>query len=237
MRCSNVWSCPLFLASAALGLTGCRPMSADLEPAATAETIPRDDDAAQASEHGLAIVAEATTWPGEGFITQRVTPLRVTITNGSDRMVLIHYRDIELVGSSGQRYRALPPIQINGTVDSMDPHIHAVEPGLEYRDFAVADRYVPAYPGIRTFNGAFAYDRDYYQTYYPHWHFEEALPTPEMILAALPEGVIEPGGYVSGWLYFHKVDAAEAKVQLHADLHPVDDEAPIAELWIPFRTE
>lgn len=228
-------SCLLALtASALVAAVSCRPVQADLTPARDADRV-GPQSAARDSDAGLSMVAEATSWPGDSFITQRVTPLRVTITNDSDEMVLLHYRDIELVGTSGKRYHALPPVEVEGTVDTMEPHARAVQPGLEYRNFALADRYVPAYPGIRTYNGPFAYDRDYYKTYYPHWDFEEALPTPEMILSALPEGVIEPGGYVSGWLYFDKVDDDEAKVQLQAALQPIDPGAPLAKLSIPFR--
>lgn len=222
--------------TALIALTGCRTVGPQLDPAPEASELAGKEDAAWAREEGLSVVAEATTWPGDAFIGQRVTPLRVTIRNEGDEMALVRYRDFEIIGASGRRYHALPPVSVEGTVDTIDPAPSAVTPGLEHDNFALADRYVPAYPGIRRYNGPFAYDHDYYATYYPHWDFEERLPTPEMIVAALPEGVVEPGGYVSGWLYFDKVSDDEPRVRLSIAMRAVDDE-PLARLQIPFSTK
>jgi hypothetical protein len=70
----------------------------------------------------------------------------------------------------------------------------------------------------------------------PSWNFEERLPTPEMVGAALPEGVLNPGGYISGWLYFEKVDDDESRVQLRASMRNIEEE-PIARLTVPFATK
>lgn len=221
------------LAAVTGGLPACRPVGSQLEPAPGANELAGDEDAAWARDEAVSIVAEATGWPGDAFITQRVTPLRVTVRNEGDEMMVVRYRDFEVVGTGGRRYHALPPLAVDGTVDTLDPAPDAIAPGLEYDNFALADRYVPAYPGIRRYNGPFAYDHDYYATYYPHWDFEERLPTPEMIAAALPEGIVEPGGFVTGWLYFDKVQDAEREVKLRAELRAVDDER-IASVEIPF---
>ena len=43
-----------------------------------------------------------------------------------------------------------------------------------------------------------------------------ALPTPEMLERALPEGVLEPGRTTSGFLYFERAPAAPARLELTA---------------------
>jgi len=57
------------------------------------------------------------------------------------------------------------------------------------------------------YGGAFPFDRGYYGEYYGQFlgfgHIE--LPTGDMIQQAAPEGVLEPGGRISGFVYFERV--------------------------------
>lgn len=215
-------------------LAGCRAMGSGLEPAAHAEIVPALDRAARVDAGNITLIAQSVPWPGDEVITQRVTPLRVTIENRGDEPVLIRYGDFKLVGRSGMAYRALPPLMISGTVDVATPRGAVVQPGFEYHRFGVARRYGPAYPGVAVYQGPFDYDRYYHDVYYGYWDVKQELPTPEMVVVALPEGVLEPGGYVTGWLYFQRIDDDEVQVRFMADLRDPDDRAPVAELEIPF---
>jgi hypothetical protein len=47
---------------------------------------------------------------------------------------------------------------------------------------------------------------------------EIVLPTEEILERALPEGVIDPGGQVEGFLHFAKVDVEESRDRFRADL-------------------
>jgi hypothetical protein len=220
----------LFLA---ISLAGCAS-TGDLAPAETARAVPALDRAARVDVNEITLIAQSVAWPGEALIAQRVTPLRVTISNNGQEPVLIRYGDFKLIGSSGMAYRALPPLAISGTVDVATPRGAVIQPGFEHHRFGVASRYGPAYPGVEVYRGSFDYDRYYHDTYYGHWDVKQRLPTPEMVAVALPEGVIEPGGYVTGWLYFQKVDDDEIQVRFLADLRDPADGAPVAELEIPF---
>ncbi len=214
--------------------SACGPSGSRLMPVAEARAD-HDEHAAIAHDGGVTVVVEATPWPGDAFISERVFPLRVTVSNLCDRPVTVRYRDFELV-SEHRRYPALPPFDIGGTVPTIDPRPDIVHPTVEHEGFAIADRYVPFYPGIRSYNGPFSYDHDYHATYFPHWQDREVLPTPEMIAAALPEGVVEPKGYVTGWLYFGGTVGEHRRVTLQASLGSPDDRR-VARLVIPFERE
>jgi hypothetical protein len=76
------------------------------------------------------------------------------------------------------------------------------------------------------------YDPFYYDTYYPQWQVN--LPTSEMIELAIPEGVIEPGGSVSGFLYFQPISGDLDRVTFKADLMDGDDGQRLGALELPF---
>ncbi|QDG49522.1 hypothetical protein FIV42_01850 [Persicimonas caeni] len=48
----------------------------------------------------------------------------------------------------------------------------------------------------------------YYSRYYP-LYAEYQLPTGEMLVRALPEGVIDPGGRITGFVYFEDLESIE----------------------------
>lgn len=223
----------LLIAGAAVVL-GCQSKSADLEPAKDASVVPTLEDAAAAEMNRIGVVASAERWPGEAYITERLTPIRVTITNESDDEVHIRYRDFRLVGESGITYRVLPPLSVRGSVDVSTSPGPALFPGFDYEGFVVADPLGAAYPGVGVYEGTFDYDDFYHDAYYAYWDLEQNLPTPEMIAAALPEGVILPGGFVAGWLYFQKIDDDEESVSFEAMLHG-PDEQDAAAIAIPFE--
>ncbi len=222
------------IALVATCVMGCRTMSADLEPAASADSVPELDNAARADNQNLTVVADVADWPGDAYITQAVTPLRVTVTNRGQQPVRVRLEDFALVGNSGRIYRALPPLSITGTVDVVDGR-RLMSPGFEYDHFLVSRRYSTMYPNVGVYDGP--YDRDFesFDYYDGYWDVEQRLPTPEMITAALPEGVIEPGGFVTGWLYFQKL-GDEERVWFQANLRS-PDEQPVAELQIPFDAD
>jgi hypothetical protein len=64
------------------------------------------------------------------------------------------------------------------------------------------------YPWSPAFAGSFVSDRWYYDRYRPVFRRVE-LPTGDMVPKALPEGVVDPGGRASGFLYFEEVGDVE----------------------------
>jgi len=218
-------------------LMACQPVRADLEPATAADEVAFLDHAAHDEDGAFEIIAQPAPWPGDAVITQAVTPLRIQIRNHGDVPAEIHLENIALVSDTGRIHHAVPAVAMEGAVHTMEPPRQVIEPGFEADRFTVAGRYRRANPRLRNYNGPFRHDVPYYRRYYNTWSTTEALPTPEMIQCALPEGVLEAGGQVAGWLYFEPVGDAE-KVHLTAELFPTneDPDSPLAQLHVPFRT-
>jgi hypothetical protein len=83
--------------------------------------------------------------------------------------------------------------------------------------------------------GPFDFDWDYYPTYYRVWGVH--LPTRDMIRHAIPEGVLENGGRLSGFLYFPKVDRRhqEEGLKFSIDLVDASTQEHIGQITIPFE--
>lgn len=216
--------------SAAWSLSGCGARS-DLVPGPGAQPAPPGPGkGAVGSAHGVTIEARSDAWSGFPPNLDRVTPLLVTIENDGRVPLRIRYNEFTLVSpSTGETYRAIPPFNIRGT---------EVEPitSLGYSGFWVAPYYAPYYPGLRPYYGAFPFDRYYYDRYYPTW-VDIELPTGDMIQKALPEGVLDPGGRVTGYLYFENVDRDAGVVQFTGELVSAASGEQIGEIRIPFQVE
>lgn len=150
----------------------------------------------------------------------------------------LRYNEFALVSPTGRRYAALPPYGVEGDVadptlvDAYDP----VTPAFTYDRFRVAPYYASVYPTLTPYNDPFYYDRPYYDRYYTVYRDIE-LPTQEMVEQVLPEGVIDPGGSVSGFLYFERVDPEAPRVRFRADLANARTGETFGEVSIPFTVE
>ncbi|MCY1054095.1 hypothetical protein [Nannocystis sp. SCPEA4] len=170
-----------------------------LEPAPEARHVPGLGDAAVAENVGVEVIASANAWRGfPPDLEGGITPLLVTITNHSDHALELRYDYFGLVSPGGVRYAALPPFQIH---DIVYAPVNMVSPPL---NFGVAPYLSPWYPGWSTWNGPFPYRAPYYDSYYTAFE-RVALPTGDMVQKALPEGVLEPRGRITGYLYFESV--------------------------------
>lgn len=85
------------------------------------------------------------------------------------------------------------------------------------RGFAVAPYLAPIYPGFIPAPDPFYSDPEYYDYYYDRWRYL-TLPTIEMMQQALPEGVLDTNGGLSGYLYFEKITASARAVSFQMDL-------------------
>jgi hypothetical protein len=167
--------------------------------------------------------------------------MHVQIENNSDHKLRIHYSDFILAAEAGERYVALPPYDIRATVRGAAPAYRyaPVDPlGFTYDGFLVAPYYHYMYPGLSVWDGpANAFDPRYYGNYYPYWgRMRIELPTAEMLRSALPEGVLEEDGKVTGFLYFDRIDPSLAppEVTLKADIVDVVSDEKVATLEVPF---
>src|SRR5690606_9715776 len=161
----------------------------------TATPVSGLDRAAIDTTAGISLIAQANKWPGELDITTEVTPIRVSIQNSSDDPIRVRYSDFALVDPNGVRYAAIPPLQVEGDIETP---VTVESPYFLYDNFYVAPYYSRWYPYLTPYD-AFYYDPFYYDRYYTVW-LETQLPTPDMLAWALPEGVVLPGGSITGYL-------------------------------------
>jgi len=214
-----------------------------LAPAPGANVVEVDGTYATAQTEGVTVTAEASGWPGRIDIENVVTPMKVTVVNDSDRALRVRYSDFGLVSASGKRYAALPPYGVKGSVResfALDAREAIGAGAFDARLFHVAPHYARIYPALSPYHlHPLALDPYYYRHYYPYWRSLRAdveMPTREMLRYVLPEGVLESGGKLEGYLYFQKVDReqVDTPVTFHAELVDAESGAQFAAARIPF---
>ena len=224
----------------ATALTGCAP-SANLQPAPAANEVAGMEEAARTTVDGVHVVAQTAEWPGSAPVKNEITPVQVTMENNSNNPVRVRYGEFALVGPDGQRYSALPPFEVGGSVEEpvvVDGYDPITNPGFAYDDFSVAPYYGSVYTGLTPYAGTFGYDPYYYDTYNTYWaDINVDLPTDAMLERALPEGVVESGGRVEGFVYFEKVTEDVPRVTFRADLVNADTGDVFGEVRVPFTVE
>ncbi len=75
---------------------------------------------------------------------------------------------------------------------------------------------------------------------YPYWwgypypyYYQVPIPSQDMVNQALPEGVVEDGGRVAGFLYFQRVVGRETRLRFEAHLADAKTNEPVGEIKIP----
>jgi len=205
------------------------------------------DHGAIANEQGVQIRVDANAWDGFPRDLHTVAPLRVTIINNSSHPLRVRYEDFKLVPESGgQSIAALPPLRLQGREFARGPSFVAPGPGpgyggsglspispmFDYYSFQVAPGYGIYYPGIDVWGGPFAFDPFFYDTYSTYWPVN--LPSKDMLDRALPEGVIQPGGHVTGFIYFQNLPKGTNPMDLEANLVDAKTQQAFGRLDIPF---
>jgi hypothetical protein len=165
--------------------------------------------------------------------------VEIRLENQSGRTLSIRYELFDLVGESRFHYAALSsldmkeaneagPVCVAGRVPRYSWGLHA---GWGPRQmWRTRSPWRPWWPGP-------FYD-PFYDPYYgppPYVRCEEPLPTEDMLGRALPEGSLENGGTVAGFLYFQGVADRERQVILQARLVDASTGEAFGELRIPFQ--
>ena len=205
-------------------LAACSSAYATLTPAPSAVLVDGTLNVAIAERDGVRLTVQADAWDGDRQVADAVQTVRVTIANHSDHSLRVRYEDFSLVASTGQRFAALPPFKVEGSLMQpmlADGYAPFGVAGFGYRGFLIAPYYARLYPGIPVFpSSRLFYEPGFYTTY--HRSLTRSIrPTVQMLSLAMPEGVIEAGGQLSGFLYFEAVDARLDAVQFQADLSAV----------------
>lgn len=235
----------LLCAAGALAL-GCAT-EGTLTPGPGAQLLPGSDTTAFAERAGVQVQVDGAAWRGEpGELARLLTPVNVAIDNRSGRKLRIAYRDFSLVGASGFRYPAMAPLPGQMAVSAADapqgtvvlaqhparpaPRRAPPPPRFRHRHFYVAPHVRPWYPGFHVWPHFFFFDADAYRR--SNW--PAALPTDDMISLGLPEGVLEDGGHVEGFVYFQGVARREAQVHFELQLVEAETEQALGVMVVPF---
>jgi hypothetical protein len=215
--------------------------STSLSPGPGALTMPGAPDIAAAHVDGVEVTVQANAWQGDRRVSAAVQTVRITINNNSDSPIRLRYSDFALVAPDGHKYAALPPFKVEGEI--MNPVLAPgygiiVTPRFYYRGFFVAPYYSRIYPGIPVYGRRYYFYDPFYYDYYYQNLVSAIRPTVEMLGLGLPEGVIQPGGSVTGFLYFEHVEPGVPEVSFRQNLVAVGSaargEASFGEISIPF---
>jgi hypothetical protein len=218
---------------ALFSLAGCEHYQV-LAPAPGAERVSGDEDAAASSADGVRLVAQGR-WSGHpSDLAEVVTPVRVTIENHSASRLSLRYRAFSLRGPSGQLAGALSPASIQrpeGANPAMPmPFGRAYSAGVYSAPIMGPG---PLYANWDPCPDSTGYGWPYYGDCVNYW--EPALPTPDMLRKALPEGVLEPGSRRAGYLYFPRVSSGEgSEARFEFELVDADSKATLGSIVVPF---
>ncbi len=209
----------------------------ELRPAEGATVLTEEKDIAIAEVQNVRFEVDGGAWDGFPEELTEVVPVRVTVENRSNHPVRIKYEDVSLIGTRGSEFAALPPLQVSG-VEEVEIGIGGsgpvpYHPRFFYDRFYIAGAYGPYYTGLSPWRGPFSYDPLYYNNYYLKWPVE--LPTVSMIQQSLPEGVISPGGQISGFIYFQDVPDDMDRVTFRAQVVNAETGERMGTIDIPFE--
>jgi hypothetical protein len=195
-----------------------------LEPAGGVPVVPGRRDVAEAATDGVTVTATGDSWKGDPpGLGSLFTPVRITIENHSGRALRVTYRDFSLSGASGFQYPAIRPIRARGTLSAPEATSSAARP-----------TYADVYPAVEDWPGPVVYPPYEYHGFDGSW--PEHLPTQDMLSRALPEGLLQDGGKVSGFVYFRSVTERESAVELGMTLAEATDGRAFGRIAIPFQT-
>lgn len=208
----------------------CAP-TRQLVPAPGAQLAPGQPRTAEETVEGVHVVVESDAWRSSP-VREVLSPVRVTLENGSPHALRVSYGQFTLGGPSGFRLAALPPYQV--VAQDVAASGAAVPPGFVGQNFLVAPWAARYYRGVAPWYGPFPYDPVYYNRWYGAWPTN--LPNDEVIRHALPEGVLQPGGKVTGFLYFKDQPAGTA-LSFYAALVDANSGESFGTVAIPFTVK
>ncbi len=250
---------PLYIASV-LSFFGvaCGHMP-ELKPDPAAPRAPGNPNAAFAEVAGVKVVVAGDAWDADPKNLPTVlTPVKVMLENQSGRPLKINYDEFKLAGSSGFTYSAIPPMEARVVLSQTSRReikivLAAYQQGspsgqagggqsrtapAPVQSRVVADRFFVAphfawyYPGWTAWPYPFAYDPFYYDRLMAY--LPKELPTKDMLAEALPAGVLQPGGRVSGFVYFQGIADRETRVKFEMDLVDANSSEALGHVSLPF---
>jgi hypothetical protein len=251
MRARTLWP----VLAALLGAAGCLTETT-LQPLSTPSN---PKGAAVAEANGVRLVAYGSAWHGNPSDLEHViTPVGVRLENQSGRPLRIDPQDFVLVGGSRFEYTALSPKEMHeeglavggsgysGGNVALSFGVGVGYPGWGWGPFpstylwhGAPWSWGPGWGGpgwASPYFGMGWYGYGYDPLYAPYYAYRppEPLPTQDMVRKALPEGTLDNGGALEGFLYFQNVGHREGQVTLQARLVDARTGEHFATLSIPF---
>ncbi|MCY1082682.1 hypothetical protein [Archangium lansingense] len=243
-----------WIALAALLLAAGCVTTTTLQPLPSTPTTQAGSAIAEAD--GVRLVADGDAWRGTPSDLERiVTPVLVRIENQSGRPLRIDYASFTLLGGSHFEYAAISPLELHdeglaavggsGVGGNVALSVGVgVGWGWGWSPFPSA--FVGGHPwGPGWYNpwygpGWYGYGPGFYDPFwgpYSSWYWSpppEPLPTRDMLRKVLPEGTLDTGGTLTGFLYFQNVSEREGSVTLQARLVDARTGEHFGTLGIPF---
>lgn len=204
----------------------------ELVPAPEAETVQGKPSAAEQAVAGVTVIVDGQAWPGPASVSDYVTPVKVTLRNDGEHPLRVRYQDFELRGESGVVLSALTPYRVAREANLT---VAPITPAYPWSGYALAPWYGAYYPGFPLWSDDFAFDPDWdwYDQAYGYWPAQR--PSQSILQQALPEGVLKPGGAVTGFIYFRGLGQLGPELHFQAQLVDARTKQTFGTVDIPFE--
>jgi hypothetical protein len=204
-----------------------------LTPAASASLVPNAPTAAFSVVEGVRCSANVGAWTErDGELPDFVVPVKVRIKNASGKPIQVLYEDFALLGKNGRSYRPIPVLPIDADARKRIPSLHPIYASSK---FYVAPRFHDVYARLDPWSAPLERDETLHDKLFRRWG--EKRPGLDLLRVALPEGVLDDGGIVTGFLFFESPLDRESRVTLAADFDAGDGRGTVASIEIPFKVE
>lgn len=229
---------PYLLAASLIGV-GCAT-GPPLKPNVGAQVMVGKPESAVGRTAGVTVVADADAWRAFPRHIGVAIPMRVRIQNDSGHPLLIRYRDFALQAPTGERLAAVRPMDIRGrtwvTLDYGYPGPYAGGSGFYVGG---GPAYGPYYGGPWGWGGWGGYGGWGGWGGWGYWappSVPVELPTQDMLVRAIPEGVLQPGATVDGFIYFETVPKDVESVTFTYQLLDANSREVLGTVQIPFAS-
>jgi hypothetical protein len=233
---------PMFVSAKSRWVAGMLPAAAAflascghgaLAPASSAALVPNAPNVAFAVAEGVRCSANVGAWNGrEGALPESVVPVKVRIKNDSGKAIRVLYEDFALLGRKGRSYRPIPVLPLDNEARK---RVQPMIPMYASTGFFVAPRFHDVYATLDPWPAPLQRDEALHGDLLRRWG--KNAPDRQTIREALPEGVLDNGGIVTGFLFFESPLDREDRVTFQADFDAGDGQQKVASIEIPFRVE
>jgi hypothetical protein len=215
-------------------LTGASCGHGRLAPGQDAELVPEVATSAVAVDSGIRVVASLGDSGGmQKELPDQVAPIKIRVVNRGQRPVSILYEHFSLEGKRGRRYHVVPAVPL--THATLLAGMGPIQPIFASSNFEVAARYHDIYPSLDASPSPLPREQGGDDPRASLW--ATRAPDREVCRMELPEGVLGPGGEITGYLYFEDPTRSESALTLVANLVSQPNGDTVASVKIPLQVE